>query len=160
MSKLQPCLNCGGLLPRTRLQGCPHCDAALPTPPALLTLPQSVAAGKQALGWGLAPRLTQLALGGSLAMTLMACYGAPHSYYEEPAHPDPQQDWDGDGFTAADDCNDRDAKVSPAAVDADGDGVDSDCDGHDGPKRQFAEPPGNQEPLQIAEPPADSQGPE
>ena len=38
-------------------------------------------------------------------------------------------DPDGDGFTAATDCNDNDPNIYPRAGDTYGDGVDSDCDG-------------------------------
>ncbi len=41
-------------------------------------------------------------------------------------------DADGDGFEAADDCNDDDASVNPDAEDTVGDGVDNNCDGIDG----------------------------
>ena len=40
-------------------------------------------------------------------------------------------DQDGDGFLARVDCNDTDGAVHPGAVEQDGDGVDSDCDGED-----------------------------
>ena len=45
----------------------------------------------------------------------------------------PGDDADGDGVTAADDCDDTDATVYPGAEDADIDGTDQDCDGLDGP---------------------------
>ena len=40
-------------------------------------------------------------------------------------------DADGDGVSAADDCNDNDASIFPFAGDTYGDGIDSDCDGFD-----------------------------
>jgi hypothetical protein len=40
-------------------------------------------------------------------------------------------DIDGDGYTLADDCNDRDATIHPYAGDTHGDGIDSDCDRQD-----------------------------
>jgi len=48
-------------------------------------------------------------------------------------------DVDGDGepsvLAFGRDCNDRDPTVGPGARDRVGDGVDSDCDGGDGPRR-------------------------
>lgn len=41
-------------------------------------------------------------------------------------------DHDGDGATAAEDCDDSDPAVAPGALDEPGDGVDSNCDGVDG----------------------------
>ena len=38
-------------------------------------------------------------------------------------------DADGDGFTAAEDCDDADASINPSALDDDCDGVDENCDG-------------------------------
>ena len=40
-------------------------------------------------------------------------------------------DADGDGVSAADDCNDNDASIFPLSGDTYGDGIDSDCDGFD-----------------------------
>ena len=40
-------------------------------------------------------------------------------------------DFDGDGFTASEDCDDTDASIYPFAGDTYGDGIDSDCDGLD-----------------------------
>lgn len=48
-----------------------------------------------------------------------------------------EDDQDSDGYSAkpgfCSDCNDRDPKIHPGAVDPTGDGVDQDCDGRDGP---------------------------
>ena len=41
-------------------------------------------------------------------------------------------DEDGDGFDAAEDCDDADATVHPGVEDGEIDGVDRDCDGTDG----------------------------
>ena len=40
-------------------------------------------------------------------------------------------DYDGDGYPASKDCNDKDAKVNPGAVETPKDGVDSNCNGDD-----------------------------
>lgn len=37
---------------------------------------------------------------------------------------------DGDGYSGADDCNDTDAAINPAAMEVCGDNVDNDCNGH------------------------------
>ncbi len=42
-------------------------------------------------------------------------------------------DEDGDGYSPPDDCNDADDTIHPGAEDTEGDLVDSDCDGGDGP---------------------------
>lgn len=82
------------------------------------------------------------AAGGAVAMTLMACYGAPPPRAQEPG-PDPKcpsgTDVDGDGYCTPADCNDHDPTVHPGAVDSTGDGADLDCDGVDG--TGFATPP-------------------
>ena len=48
----------------------------------------------------------------------------------------PPQDVDGDGFTTLTDCNDNDAGINPAAADAPGDNIDSNCDGIDGDRER------------------------
>jgi hypothetical protein len=86
-----------------------------------------------------------------MAMTLMACYGAPSH-----VRPGPQQavcpagssDIDGDGSCTPADCDDNAAAVHPGADDPTGDGADQNCDGVDGVK-----------PAEQASPPADSPPP-
>ncbi|MCA9639605.1 MAG: putative metal-binding motif-containing protein [Polyangiaceae bacterium] len=139
MQKLDACAECGGFSPEGA--ACPHCGAAPSRlPPAVSRL---------------GSRLLQVAIGSSLAMTLMACYGAPHAYMQEPA--DPTSDLDGDGFPAREDCDDHSASIHPGAADEVGDGIDSDCDGTDRPKpKEFAEPPSEDKPpLEVATPPAE-----
>ena len=46
--------------------------------------------------------------------------------------PVPEVDPDGDGVLPPEDCDDQRADVYPGAEDANGDGVDADCDGNDG----------------------------
>ncbi len=110
MAKLSTCNRCGGFVPLSASR-CPNCNRR-----------------------SLARRLLNLAGGGAVAMTLMACYGmAPHM--REPPKPQPcgpTGDRDGDGSCAPADCNDDDAKVSPTANDPKGDGIDQNCDGVDG----------------------------
>jgi hypothetical protein len=69
-----------------------------------------------------------------MAVTLMACYGAPPYDYDCLGN-----DNDSDGFwteASADcgdviDCNDFDSSINPNAFDKPGDGIDQDCDGVD-----------------------------
>jgi hypothetical protein len=56
--QLQTCHNCPGLIP-LRATACPHCQASVSTASGPLK------------------RLLQVATGGAVAMTLMACYGQP-----------------------------------------------------------------------------------
>lgn len=149
MQKLEACPDCGGFTVSVDLP-CPHCGE-VPAKLQEASLPQW-APGFATRG-RLAPRLIQAAIGGSLAMTLMACYGAPHAYMTEPQ--DPTSDQDGDGFPMREDCDDFAANIHPGASDAVGDGVDSDCDGTDAPKaKEFAEPPPEEKPpLEVATPP-------
>ena len=46
-------------------------------------------------------------------------------------------DNDGDGVPASQDCDDRDARRYPGAVDVGGDGIDQDCDGVDAPREPY-----------------------
>lgn len=152
MQKLEACGECGGFRPTD--VACPHCAAWAGT-----VEPSRVAGAARSHG-RLAPRLLQLAIGSSLAMTLMACYGAPHAYMPEPT--DPSGDQDGDGFPMREDCDDSSPSIHPGAADEVGDGIDSDCDGTDGPKaKEFAEPPPEDKPpLEVATPPEGGATPE
>jgi hypothetical protein len=103
------CTGCGGLSPDLA-PACLHCDATLARP------------GRWA-------RLFQLLAGGGFMMTLAACYGAP--YRDRMMHAG-DQDRDFDGALIPADCADDDATRFPGAADADGDGIDQNCDGVDG----------------------------
>lgn len=115
MSKLTSCPHCDGFLPHGAA-ACPLCGATVKSP---LSKPLR---GVLALG-----------AGSLLAMTLSACYGAPIDDIGSPYCPDPTTDIDGDGYCGSTyDCNESDPTVNFGAVDTEGDGVDSNCDGVDG----------------------------
>lgn len=105
---LLACSHCAGFVP-PNAAACPHCG--------LKSLDVKASSKLGALTKG----LVAVASGGVVAVTLMACYGAPFI------------DRDGDGFDGNyDDCNDNDAATHPGAPDTLGDGVDQNCDGVDG----------------------------
>jgi len=104
------CQGCGGFVP-PNAKRCPNCSSRR------------------------ARRLLAGAAGSVVAMTLMACYGAPMPM--EPVHPKaagctPENDFDKDGYCPPDDCDDHDITVHPGATDTPNDGVDQNCDGIDG----------------------------
>ncbi len=119
MAPLQNCDGCDGFLP-PGASACPHCGHA-PGPGRLRKLGRSVLAA---------------AGGGAVAVTLMACYGAAYGPPVQEAEPLPcqatEQDRDGDCSEAAADCDDENPNIRPGVFDAEGDGVDQDCDGADG----------------------------
>ena len=118
--QLRTCSSCQGLAPEGA-DRCPHCDA------------------RRARGGRLARRLLGLVAGTGTALTLMACYGVPAGY-------DRCYDNDGDGYFPACyqatcapgdvycDCDDDNPAIHYGAPDPVGDGIDSDCDGKDGPR--------------------------
>lgn len=109
MTEFLVCSRCEGLIPATA-DGCPHCEQRGP--------------------WR---RLAETTLGGALAVSLMACYGAAYPMHG-PEKPDDtcstSRDRDRDGYCEQD-CNDADRAVHPGAEDIPGDGIDQDCDGQD-----------------------------
>jgi len=73
-------------------------------------------------------RSTHAAFAGLGVMLIGGCA-------QPPASPFAADDADGDGFSALEDCEDRNASVFPGAADPYGDYVDTDCDGFDGVDR-------------------------
>jgi len=122
MLTLGACAHCEGFLP-PGASTCPHCGTA--------AAPATVSCATRRAG--LASRLLTVASGGLMALTLMACYGAPPC-------DDPPQDLDGDGYqTFCDydyhpeaDCDDSNPDIHPGAIDPRGDGIDQNCDFVDG----------------------------
>ena len=119
MSELKSCRACQGFIPN-KASRCPHCSARV----ALVQSDLFVRLAKKALA---------ISSGGAMAMTLMACYGAPPGQDSDDA--------DGDGYYGgfcADvedgepDCDDTNADIHPGADDPLGDDIDQNCDGADG----------------------------
>ena len=101
------CTACGGLSP-ARCRACLHCEA--PVAPRRFG------------------RLARALIGGGSLVMLMACYGMTRPAQQGPGC----ADGDHDGVCPPQDCDDGKPTVYPGAEDADGDGVDSNCDGVDG----------------------------
>jgi len=105
---LLTCSHCEGFVP-PNAAACPHCGR------------ESLDVKRNSKFGALAKGIAAAASGGVVAVTLMACYGAPFI------------DNDHDGFDGNyEDCNDNDAATHPGAPDSKGDGVDQNCDGVDG----------------------------
>lgn len=115
MTTLTACPSCDGFLPPAA-SSCPHCDAQV-----------TVKTGSPFLS-RLARGVLAVAGGGTIALTLMACYGIPPC--------DEAEDQDGDGFGESCglgfDCDDDNPDIHQGADDPEGDGVDQNCDGVDG----------------------------
>ena len=70
-------------------------------------------------------------IGGAMAMTLSACYGAPPAGVYDTSCAPGQVDNDGDGFCADADCDDNDHTINLLADEIPNDGIDQNCDGDD-----------------------------
>jgi hypothetical protein len=122
MPALNLCSRCRGFLPPGASR-CVHCGDD--------SCPSSASRVRTFVGG-----LVLAATAGTMALTLMACYGMP------PCEDDGNSDGDGDGYhwygctvpddTSKEDCNDGDASIHPGADDPRGDGIDQNCDGVDG----------------------------
>jgi hypothetical protein len=118
------CSGCEGFVP-ARAPRCPHCDVTIDRRPSTLR------------------KLLNVAGGGAVAVTLMACYGG--GYHQQPMPPpntsnaptctDASKDIDGDGYCEAD-CDEMNKAIHPGAPDTAGDGIDQNCDGTDGIKTE------------------------
>ena len=123
------CSDCSGFVPAA-VAACPNCDAPNT---------EKHAVRRWTIGSRLARTILNVAGGAAVAMTLMACYGAP-------PYNDPCYDNDGDGYFPACyepecdpadqycDCDDSNPNIHPEADDPKGDNVDQNCDGVDGVK--------------------------
>lgn len=119
MTSLIACPSCEGFLPPAAA-ACPHCDTPSAARSSAPASPFLARLGRGLLG---------IAGGSTIALTLMACYGAPPC--------DPDSDRDGDGYGSdfcglGYDCDDEDPNIHPGADDPEGDEIDQNCDGVDG----------------------------
>jgi hypothetical protein len=122
------CSRCEGFIPAKTLR-CPHCDQTL-------HCDQTIHTGRSTLR-----KLLNVAGGGAVAVTLMACYGGgpmrapqpPVDQVNAPTCSDPSKDVDGDNY-CENDCDEVNKDIHPGALDPEGDGIDQNCDGADGIK--------------------------
>lgn len=125
MPNLTCCSTCSGFVP-AHADACPNCDSVVASP----------ASARSQSRWSrLGRRLMQVAGGGAVAVTLMACYGAsPHLRANAMDRNQCVQgiDADGDGHCTPEDCDDNNRAIRPGASDRPGDGIDQNCDGTDG----------------------------
>jgi hypothetical protein len=147
MSKLIACPNCSGFVPSTAL-ACPNC-AGLDHGPAGAR-PRARQGSLARVG----RRIVQVTAGGAMAVTLMACYGAPARYQAAPPappQPQPQQKAGGEAapLQTPAHCNDVAATDHSRHSDTAGDNIDQNCDGVDGVKAtaEPADTPAPSQPL-------------
>lgn len=120
MPQLISCVCCSGFVPVAATE-CPHCGSR-PGTKRFSALRSSLL---RAIG------------GGAVAVTLMACYGAPMNRQAvAPMGPGTLctsgMDQDNDGYCSDADCDDANPYINPAIADQSADGVDQNCDGVDG----------------------------
>lgn len=126
------CPHCSSFVPvrEDAAPTCPECGKAPAVDTTNAERPRAKREGtKQS---SLARRATNVALGVTTVMTLMACYGAPYEPYAPLGCDDPSEDLDGDGYCGDYDCAESDPTIHDFAADPEGDGIDSNCDGVDG----------------------------
>jgi hypothetical protein len=122
MDMLSTCDRCHGFVPHM-VDCCPCCEAPI--------------APRRGRFSRLAGMLFAAVGGSFVAVTLMACYGAPAQHRVGPQQqpcPAGTADIDSDGSCTPADCDDNNAAVHPGIDDSAGDGIDQNCDGVDGLK--------------------------
>ena len=116
MPSMKTCPNCGGFAP-AGIKVCPHCETAFSSS-FLFSDPMR--------------RIGGALIGGAMAITLSACYGAPPANISDDPNCAPGQlDNDNDGFCGDMDCDDDDPTVFVWAEEIPNDGIDQNCDGED-----------------------------
>ena len=115
MASLKTCSSCSGFVPG-EATACPHCDAPV-SGSFLLSGPMR--------------RIGRALIGGAMAITLSACYGAPVSPYPDAECLPGEVDNDNDGFCGDMDCDDSDPTIYNWADEIPNDGIDQNCDGED-----------------------------
>ena len=106
---------------------CPHCET--PTPAQACSCAHC--GGKTR---SCPSKLAGLAGTAALALGLTACPGigpSPEPDYGVAESGLFDEDFDNDGFSEPEDCDDEDPDVNPDAEETAGDGVDSNCNGED-----------------------------
>ena len=124
---MQRCTSCGGFIP-PHIQNCPHCHTKKVVEEKSLNKRSSFKKWRNAL--------IAVVGGGSLMLTMMACYG-PSPSCENKVDNDKDGYFvcsTGDSFYGEKDCDDSNKDIHPGAKDTVGDGIDQNCDGVDGVK--------------------------
>ena len=98
---------------------CPSCNRHVRASDSACPFCGSARSGVLSRGFG--------AVGGAVtAIVLAACYGTPYKMAD--SGDTSAVDADADGFFLADDCDDANPDVNPAAVEVCDDTIDNDCD--------------------------------